>query len=135
MGMVATAEARLETQILSTYAQGGSYAESILSSVKTAHSLNIRDRLVDGYDKYLVKAKALGDKKSPILGLLFSIEYFLIYSGMAVAFWQGVKMVATKEVDTLGTVFTYVFPRATRLSKPFIPRTANLTHVPGCFFP
>ncbi|KAF3002317.1 hypothetical protein E8E14_004790 [Neopestalotiopsis sp. 37M] len=106
MGLVATAEAKLETKMLETYAQGGAFAESILSTARTVHSLGARSRLVARYDEYLLRAKALGDKKSPIFGLFFSLEYFLIYAGMGLAFWQGIKMVASGEVPSLGTVFT-----------------------------
>ncbi|ETS84302.1 hypothetical protein PFICI_02327 [Pestalotiopsis fici W106-1] len=106
MGIVATAEAKLETKMLGIYAQGGAFAESILSTARTVHSLGARTRLVARYDEYLCKAKALGDKKSPIFGLFFSLEYFLIYAGMGLAFWQGIKMVANQEVSSLGTVFT-----------------------------
>ncbi|KAK6086432.1 multidrug resistance protein 3 (p glycoprotein 3) [Seiridium cupressi] len=106
MGLVATAEAKLEARILEIYAQGGAFAESILSTPRTVHALGIRERLVAQYDEYLCQAKSLGDKKSPLFGALFSIEYFLIYAGMGLAFWQGVKMVANQEVPSLGTVFT-----------------------------
>ncbi|KAI4595437.1 hypothetical protein KJ359_006782 [Pestalotiopsis sp. 9143b] len=106
MGLVATAEAKLETKMLDIYAQGGAFAESILSTPRTVHSLGARSRLVARYDTYLRRAKALGDKKSPVFGLLFSVEYFLIYAGMGLAFWQGIKMVANQEVPSLGTVFT-----------------------------
>lgn len=92
--------------MLDVYARGGAFAESILSTTRTIHAFGIRKRLIALYDKYLIDAKALGDKKSPLMGILFSLEYFLIYSGMGLAFWQGVKMVATQEVNSLGTVFT-----------------------------
>jgi ATP-binding cassette, subfamily B (MDR/TAP), member 1 len=108
MGVVAGMEAKLETQMLDIYAKSGAYAESILSTPRTVHALGIRQRLVARYEQYLQNAKDLGDKKSPLFGFFFSLEYFLIYAGMALAFWQGVKMVALQEVDTLGTVFTLV---------------------------
>lgn len=108
MGVLAAAEAKLETKMLDIYAQGGAFAESILSTPRTVHALGIRERLVATYDEYLRKAKVLGDKKSPLFGLLFSLEYFLIYAGMGLAFWQGIKMMANKEVPSLGTVFTFV---------------------------
>lgn len=113
MGIIAMGEASLESKMLDIYAQGGAFAESILSTPRTIHAFGIRERLVASYDEYLLKAKAVGDKKGPLMGFLFSIEYFLIYCGMAVAFWQGVKMVSEGSADSLGTVFTYVQPTST----------------------
>ncbi|KAH8199061.1 hypothetical protein TruAng_006799 [Truncatella angustata] len=106
MGFIATAEAKLETSMLELYAQGGAFAESILSTPRTVHAFSIRERLVARYDDFLQRAKDLGDQKSPLFGLMFSIEYFLIYAGMSLAFWQGIKMAANEEVPSLGTVFT-----------------------------
>ncbi|KAK8124245.1 multidrug resistance protein [Apiospora kogelbergensis] len=106
MGLISVGEAKLESKMLDVFARGGAFAESILSTTRTIHAFGIRERLVTLYDEYLIDAKALGDKKSPLMGILFSLEYFLIYAGMGIAFWQGIKMVANKEVDSLGTVFT-----------------------------
>lgn len=106
MGIVATIEAKIETQMLDVYGKAGAYAESVLSTTRTVHAFGLRERLVARYATYVAHARSLGDKKSPLYGALFSIEYFVIYAGMGLAFWQGVRMFANGEVDSLGTVFT-----------------------------
>jgi ATP-binding cassette subfamily B (MDR/TAP) protein 1 len=37
---------------------------------------------------------------------MFAWQYFVIYAGMGLAFWQGIRMIARGEVDGIGTVFT-----------------------------
>ncbi|KAG8158014.1 hypothetical protein KVR01_012286 [Diaporthe batatas] len=106
MGVVASMEAKIEGQMLDIYGKAGAYAESVLSTARTVHAFGLRQRLVARYATYIAHARSLGDRKSPLYGALFSIEYFVVYAGMGLAFWQGVRMFASGEVDSLGTVFT-----------------------------
>lgn len=79
MGVVASMEAKIEGQMLETYGKAGAYAESVLSTTRTVHAFSLRQRLVARYATYVAHARSLGDKKSPLYGALFSIEYFVIY--------------------------------------------------------
>jgi ATP-binding cassette subfamily B (MDR/TAP) protein 1 len=108
MGVVATIEAGLETQILDLFGQANSFAEGVLASVRTVHAFEMRARLVAKFDEYLTKAHSIGDKISPLLGALFSIEYTIIYLGFGLAFWQGIQMLARGDIKTSGDIFTYV---------------------------
>ncbi|WYZ38615.1 hypothetical protein EsH8_III_000529 [Colletotrichum jinshuiense] len=106
MGVVSTIEAGIETKILDIYAQSGSFSEGILSSARTVHAFEIRSRLVQKFDKFLQDAHRLGRKKSPLFGILFSFEYFVIYAGFALAFWQGIHMLNRGEITESGDIFT-----------------------------
>ncbi|KAJ0379395.1 hypothetical protein COL26b_002237 [Colletotrichum chrysophilum] len=106
MGVASTFEAALETKILDTYAQAGSFSEGILASARTVHAFEIRSRLVQKFDKFLQDAHNLGNKKSPLFGILFSFEYFVIYAGFALAFWQGIHMMNRGEITESGDIFT-----------------------------
>ncbi len=106
MGIISTLEAALETQILRHQAQSSAFAEGILANVRTVHAFGIRSQLVARYSKTLAEALRLGEKKSALFGGLFSVEYFLLYAGCAIAFWQGIKMIAQGEIDDVGEVFT-----------------------------
>ncbi|KAL2272078.1 hypothetical protein VTJ83DRAFT_1449 [Remersonia thermophila] len=106
MGVVATLQAGHETKILETYGEANSFAEGVLASARTVHAFEMRDRLVAKFDEYLSKAHRIGDKMSPLFGALFSIEYTIIYLGFALAFWQGIRMLARGEVETPGDIFT-----------------------------
>lgn len=79
MGIVASIEAKIEGQMLETYGKAGAYAESVLSTTRTVHAFGLRERLVARYATYVAHARSLGNKKSPLYGALFSIEYFVIY--------------------------------------------------------
>ncbi|KAH8204908.1 hypothetical protein TruAng_000947 [Truncatella angustata] len=106
IGICSTIEAKMETDILQILAQAGAFAESLISSTRTVHAFGIRTRLVRSFDAHLVKARSIGNKKSPLFGGLFSAEYCIMYAGTALTFWQGVKMLAKNEISKSGDVFT-----------------------------
>ncbi|OTB18178.1 hypothetical protein K445DRAFT_314988 [Daldinia sp. EC12] len=106
MGVSSTIEASLESKILKIHAQAGSFTESILSSIRTVHAFGLRSRLMKDLDKYLQASRALGNKKSPLLGCMFSAEYAIIFAGMGLCFWQGIGMLARGEIDEEGDLFT-----------------------------
>lgn len=106
MGVVAAIEAGYETKILEIHAQANSFAEGVLASARTVHAFEMRARLVNKFDKYLQDAHKVGNKISLMFGLLFSTEYFIIYLGFGLAFWQGVRMLADGEITGTGDIFT-----------------------------
>ncbi|KAK1753327.1 P-loop containing nucleoside triphosphate hydrolase protein [Echria macrotheca] len=109
MAVTAGIAAGLETKILATQAQGNSYAEGVIASVRTVHAFEIRARVVKKFDEYLTEAHRLGKKMSPLLGILYSSEYTIIYLGFGLAFWQGINMLARGDIDTPGDIFTVLF--------------------------
>lgn len=106
VGSAGGIDAGIETQILKVYAQAGAYAESSLGNVRAIHAFNLASRIVKGYTIYLDQAQALGRKKNVLYGLLFAGEYFVMFAGMGLAFWQGIAMINRGEVEGIGTVFT-----------------------------
>ncbi|KAK5088598.1 hypothetical protein LTR05_002818 [Lithohypha guttulata] len=108
-GITAGIDAGYETEILNTYGQAGSFAEDVIASMRTVHAFWARPKLVAKYDEFLQKAHRVGDKKSPIYMVLFSSEFFFVYAGFALAFWQGLRMYNSGEIATPGTVVTVLF--------------------------
>lgn len=106
MGVVAGIAAAYETKILATHAQASAFSEGVLASVRTVHAFEIRSRLIKKFDEYLAEAHRWGDKLSPLLGILYSTEYTIIYLGFALAFWQGINMLARGDVESPGDIFT-----------------------------
>lgn len=106
VGSAGGIDAGIETQILKVYAQAGAYAESSLGNIRAIHAFNLGSRIIDRYTTYLDEARILGRKKNVLYGLLFAGEYFVMFAGMGLAFWQGIAMIARGEVDGIGTVFT-----------------------------
>ena len=111
-GGVAAVQAGNETKILEIFAQSNSFAEGVLSSIRTVQAFEMRARLVDRFDAYLKDAHKVGRKNGPLFGILFSAEYTIIYLGFGLAFWQGIRMLARGEIKDSGTIFTYVMSKA-----------------------
>ncbi|GCB25295.1 leptomycin B resistance protein pmd1 [Aspergillus awamori] len=97
-----------ESQILEINAKANHFAESVLSSVRTTHAFEIRDRLVDRFDEHLSSAHKIGTKLSVIFGTFFSAEYCIVYLGYGLAFWQGIRMLSRGEIVEPGDIFTVV---------------------------
>lgn len=107
VGGVGAYDAINNGKMMKVYADASSYAENILTAIRTVNAFSLQRRTLERYDSYLDRALKLGNKRSKFTGLMFGGQYFVIYAGMGLAFWQGFKMIARGDAD-LGTVFTYV---------------------------
>ncbi|RYP21473.1 hypothetical protein DL765_002219 [Monosporascus sp. GIB2] len=110
VGTAAAIDGGLEAKILNAYAQAGAFAEAVLGNARTTHAFDLRRRMVARYSEYLQDARNLGEKKNYLYGFIFAGEYFAVFAGMGLAFWQGIAMIARGEIGSIGTVFTVVFP-------------------------
>ncbi len=108
--MVAVAwDATIEAKILDIYSTAAALAEDAISSIRSVHAFWAKPKLVVKYDAHLQAAHKKAHPKSPLWGLLFSIEYFCIYAGVALAFWQGIRMYQSGEITDSGTIVTVLF--------------------------
>jgi ATP-binding cassette subfamily B (MDR/TAP) protein 1 len=108
-GVCMTIDTRQENQIMSIYARAGRLAEETFASVRTVHAFWAYPKLARKYEEILNEAEQVGRKKSPNYAVLFSVEFFCIYSGYGLAFWQGVRMYRNGEIDQPGSVVTVIF--------------------------
>lgn len=108
VGGVGVFDATINAKLFKTYADAASYADNLFSGIRTVHAFSLQSRTLAKYDEYLRNALKLGKKKSKFVGILFGGQYFVMYAGMALSFWQGFDMIARGEAD-LGTVFTVLF--------------------------
>jgi ATP-binding cassette subfamily B (MDR/TAP) protein 1 len=106
MGAGMTIAAPIEARITGTHSKANVFAQEVLASIRTIHAFWAQDRMVDRYHQYLKEAHAHGKKKSILWGVMSSSTYFCMYSGNALAFWQGFRMYQNGEIDSVGTVFT-----------------------------
>lgn len=109
IGTTAAIDSKIEMESLEIYGQAGSFAESILGSARTVHAFDLQAKLAVLYEKYLVRARKIGNKRNPLYGVFLSADYFVIYSGTGLAFWRGINMFASGEIGSIGTVFTSVY--------------------------
>ncbi|KAI8650841.1 hypothetical protein NCS57_01419000 [Fusarium keratoplasticum] len=106
VGGVSIFDAFINNDLFRLYGQAGSYAENVLGATRTIHAFSLRERVVGKYYSFLQEAYDRGMKKNKLYGVMFGGQYFVIYSGMGLAFWQGFAMMDRGEVQDLGTVFT-----------------------------
>ncbi|KAJ5344598.1 multidrug resistance protein 1 2 3 (p glycoprotein 1 2 3) [Penicillium brevicompactum] len=97
-----------ENQILEVNAKANVFVESVISSVRTAHAFEIRDRLVDRFEEHLSSAHKIGSKLSVIFGTFFSAEYCIVHLGYGLAFWQGIRMFSREEIMETGSIFVVI---------------------------
>lgn len=94
-----------EGQLLPIYSRAGLIAEEVFSTVRTVHSFWLNPLLSKKYDKLLGDAMEVGMRKSPNYAVLFSAEFFCIYAGYALAFWQGIRRYQSGEISESGDVY------------------------------
>ncbi|CAI6230575.1 unnamed protein product [Periconia digitata] len=101
-------DAKIETNILAILVRAGHLAEEVFSTVRTAHSFWLTEFLSEKYDSLLQEGTIALRKRPLIYAIMFSTEFFCIYCGYALAFWQGVRMYSHGEITESGQVFTVI---------------------------
>lgn len=96
----------VENKILPIYSRAGLLAEEVISSMRTVHAFWAHPKLTADYSEYLKEARKLGLSECAWYGVLFCAEYFCIFAGYGLAFWQGIRMCASGEIDEPGKVTT-----------------------------
>ncbi|KAG5663582.1 hypothetical protein KAF25_001518 [Fusarium avenaceum] len=102
-------DTRYEHDGMSVYAKAGLVAEEAFSSIRNIHAFWAFDSMAQRFDSILQQAYGVGLKKSPVLSVLYSFEFFCIYAGYALAFWQGIRLYAKGDISEPGSVVTVIF--------------------------
>ena len=95
-----------ENKLLAIFARAGLLAEDVLSSIRTVHAFWAFSGLSSRYEAILEEARKVGLKKSPNYAVLFSVEFFCVFAGYGLAFWQGIHMYQRGEISKPGTIVT-----------------------------
>lgn len=101
-------DTKQENQIMAIYARAGRLAEEIMASIRNVHAFWAFEKLSTKYESILDEARVVGLKKSPNYAVLFSVEFFCIFAGYGLAFWQGIRMFHSGEITQPGNIVTYV---------------------------
>ena len=64
-------------------AEGGSLAEEVISTIRTAQAFGTQKKLTDLYDKHVDKALRVNLKGSIYHGAALGVMFFVIYAGYA----------------------------------------------------
>jgi len=108
IGVCVGVDTKIEGRILRFYSQGAVLAQDAISSIRTVHAFGAIDKIISKYDYFLEEAHKEGKKKSPIYGIMFASQNFLVLSATALAFWEGYRLYSSHEISDVGTVFTVV---------------------------
>lgn len=99
-------DAKIDFRVLGISATGSSLAEEMFSSIRTVHAFWAKPKLSRKFEEVLDRARAAGKKKSHVYAVLFGVEFFCIYCGYGLAFWQGIRMYGRGEVKEVGNIIT-----------------------------
>ncbi|POR34091.1 Multidrug resistance protein 1A [Tolypocladium paradoxum] len=74
---------------LESYAQGGSLADEVISSIRNAVAFGTQDRLAKQYDRHLAKAEYYGFRLKGALAVMVAGMMLILFLNYGLAFWQG----------------------------------------------
>lgn len=76
-------------QALASYAEGGTVAEEVISSIRNATAFGTQEKLAKQYDNHLREAEKWGIKNKTVLAIMLSVAFWVIFATYGLAFWQG----------------------------------------------
>lgn len=90
---------RYSRQNIVAYAQGGSVAEEVISSVRNAVAFGTQDRLAKQYDSHLIRAETYGFKLKGTLAVMVAGMMTILYLNYGLAFWMGSRFLVDGSVS------------------------------------
>jgi ATP-binding cassette subfamily B (MDR/TAP) protein 1 len=88
------------------YAKAGLVAEETISSIQNIRAFWAFGNMSKRFEAILQQAYTVGLRKSPVLSVLYSFEFFCIYAGYALAFCQGTRRYESGEISDPGSIVT-----------------------------
>lgn len=91
-----------------------SIASEALSHVAVVHAFGAAPRLETKFADYMAQARKLAIKKAAVAATQTGLLYFVAYSGMALAYWQGSIRIADSmagrgDGSTIGEIYAIVY--------------------------
>lgn len=90
---------------LASYAEGGTVAEEVISSIRNAIAFGTQDKLAREYDKHLGIAEKSGFKMKAITGSMIGFLMCYVYLTYSLAFWLGSQYIVSGDTS-LSAVLT-----------------------------
>jgi ATP-binding cassette subfamily B (MDR/TAP) protein 1 len=85
-------------QSLASYAEGGTIAEEVISSIRNATAFGTQDTLARQYDVHLGNAEKYGYMTKRILACMLGCMFLIIYLNYGLAFWMGSRFLVNGEL-------------------------------------
>ncbi|KAI6782212.1 uncharacterized protein J7T54_002449 [Emericellopsis cladophorae] len=95
------------TPTMVAFAQGGSLADEVLSSIRIAMAFGTQSRLAQQYDSHLAISQKWGIKLKLAVAFMLAGMMSILYLNYGLAFWQGSTFLAREELplpDTINTL-------------------------------
>ncbi|KXS99379.1 hypothetical protein AC578_8995 [Pseudocercospora eumusae] len=92
---------------LASYAEGGTVAEEVISSIRNAIAFGTQEKLALEYDKHLAIAERSGYKMKAITGSMIGFLMCYVYLTYSLAFWLGSQYIVSGETN-LSSILTII---------------------------
>ena len=89
MGSLGRFMTKYNEKSIQAYAEGGTVAEEVVSSIRNATAFGTQEKLARQYDEHLVEAEKSAFRMKAILGAMIGFLFCYIYLNYALCFWQG----------------------------------------------
>ncbi|KAF8503872.1 P-loop containing nucleoside triphosphate hydrolase protein [Gautieria morchelliformis] len=113
-------------------AEGGSLAEEVISTIRTAHAFGTQTKLSQLYDGRVHNSLVADAKAAVWQGCGLATFFFIIYSGYALSFSFGATLIlqGNASIGAVITVFSAIFVGSTSLTL-MAPTLQAITHARG----
>ncbi|RVD83845.1 uncharacterized protein DFL_005619 [Arthrobotrys flagrans] len=103
-----TIDSGIEKELIATWATADKLAEEVFASIRNVHAFWAYPKLSRKFKHIVDDVRVLGKKKPPIYAVMFCIQFFSIYAGYGLAFWQGIRMYHRGEIKDPGDIVTVI---------------------------
>lgn len=107
MGAMGGFIVKFNKESLASYAEGGTVAEEVISSIRNAVAFNTQEKLARQYDVHLTKAEKAGYKMKSLTGSMIGFLMCYVYLNYSLAFWQGSRYLVARDMN-LSEVLTII---------------------------
>ncbi|RYP18068.1 hypothetical protein DL767_009902 [Monosporascus sp. MG133] len=91
MGLGSRFIVKFNKQSIEAYAQGGTIAEEVISSIRNAVAFGTQDRLARQYDEHLARAQHFGFRVKATIACMIAGMMLILYLNYGLSFWMGSK--------------------------------------------
>jgi len=98
MSVVSRFMLKYNKQSIDAYAQGGSLADEVLSSIRNSIAFGTQERLAKQYDTHLVRAEFYGFRVKGAIAVMVGCMMLILYLNYGLAFWAGSFFLINGEV-------------------------------------
>jgi ATP-binding cassette, subfamily B (MDR/TAP), member 1 len=104
MGGFSIAIVMYNKRSLDAYTVGGTLAEEVITSIRTATAFNGQTQLAKRYEESLSKSMHSGFKMKAAVGLMIASMMLVIYMNYGLSFWQGSRFLVAGHITVAETL-------------------------------